>query len=140
MTTLTPEDREFLSRSTYTGKLATVRADGRPHIAPIWFVVDDDSIVFMTGKMTVKGVNMRRDNRVALCVDEQDPPFSFALVEGTVTLTENAPDLLQWSTRIAARYMGEAQAEAYGKRNTVPEELLVRLTPTKVILQKDIAE
>jgi PPOX class probable F420-dependent enzyme len=140
MAILTPESREFLSRSTYTGKLATVRADGRPHIAPIWFVVDDDSLIFMTGKTTVKAINMRRDNRVTLCVDDQDPPFSFAIIEGTATLTENAPDLLEWSTRIAARYMGDAKAEEYGKRNAVPSELLVRLTATKIILQKDIAE
>ncbi len=140
MTTLTPESREFLSRSTYTGKLATIRADGRPHIAPIWFLVDGDSIIFMTGKSTVKGVNMHRDNRIAFCVDDQNPPFSFAIIEGTVELIENAPDQLQWSTRIAARYMGEERAEAYGKRNATPDELLVRLTPTKVILQKDIAE
>ena len=140
MTTLTPESREFLSRGTYTGKLATVRADGRAHVAPVWFIVDGDSIVFTTGKSTVKGETMRRDNRVSFSVDDQTPPFSFAIVEGTVTLTENAPDLLQWSIRIATRYMGEARGEAFGKRNAVPEELLVRLTPSKVILQKDIAQ
>jgi PPOX class probable F420-dependent enzyme len=139
MTTISAESREFLSKSTYTGKLATVRADGRPHIAPIWFVVDGDTIIFMTGIKTVKATNMRRDNRVTLCVDDQEPPFSFAIVEGTVELIENAPDQLKWSTQIAARYMGEEQAEAYGKRNATPDELVVRMTPNKIILQKDIA-
>jgi PPOX class probable F420-dependent enzyme len=139
MTTISAESREFLSKSTYTGKLATVRADGRPHIAPIWFVVDGDTIIFMTGTKTVKATNMRRDNRVTLCVDDQEPPFSFAIVEGTVELIENAPDQLKWSTQIAARYMGEELAEAYGKRNATPDELVVRMTPNKIILQKDIA-
>ena len=35
--------------------------------------------------------------------------------------------------------MGENQAEAFGKRNAVPGELLVYVTPTRVQLEKDIA-
>lgn len=36
-------------------------------------------------------------------------------------------------------YMGEAKAEAYGKRNAVPEESLVRAKIVKVIARADIA-
>ena len=40
----------------HTGKLATVRRDGRPHVAPIWFVVEPDgTIAFNTGEGTVEG-------------------------------------------------------------------------------------
>jgi nitroimidazol reductase NimA-like FMN-containing flavoprotein (pyridoxamine 5'-phosphate oxidase superfamily) len=42
------ECRAFLGASARTAKLATVRSDGRPHVAPVWFIVDSDSIVFMT--------------------------------------------------------------------------------------------
>ncbi len=38
-----------------TGKLATVRLDGSPHVAPIWFAIDGREIVFNTGTETVKG-------------------------------------------------------------------------------------
>jgi hypothetical protein len=48
--------------------------------------------------------------------------------------------LLVWATRIAARYMGEDQAEAYGRRNAVPEEMLVRVTPTKVVARAGITD
>jgi hypothetical protein len=47
--------------------------------------------------------------------------------------------VLAWATRIAARYMGADQAEAYGRRNAVPGEALVRVTPTKIIAEKDVA-
>ena len=47
--------------------------------------------------------------------------------------------LKYWSTRIAGRYMGEELAEAYGKRNSVEGELLVRITPTKVVFMKGVA-
>jgi PPOX class probable F420-dependent enzyme len=125
--------RAFLSDGTRTGKLATTRADGRPHVAPVWFLVDGDDLVFNTGKDTVKGKSLARDGRVALCVDDDRPPFSFALVEGTATLSEDPAELRTWATRIAARYMGEDAAPGYGARNGVPGELLVRVRIEKVI-------
>jgi PPOX class probable F420-dependent enzyme len=136
----TEEYQAFISGGTRTGKLATVRADGRPHLAPIWFVPDGDDLIFMTGAETVKGRNLRRDPRASLCLDDEAPPYAFAVIDGTVTLSEDLAEMLIWSTRIAARYMGEAQAEAYGKRNAVPGELLVRLTPTRIVAQKNVAD
>ena len=134
------EYTSFLMEGTRTGKLATVGKDGRPHVVPIWFVLDGETIVFNTGTSTVKGRNIARDPRVSLCVDDQQPPFSFVLVEGTVETAPNPPEMLQWATRIAGRYMGSALAEQYGRRNAVDGELLVRLTPTKVIAIKNLTD
>ena len=130
----------FMQEGTRTAKLATVRADGRPHVTPVWFLLDGDDIVFTTSKESVKGRNLRRDGRVALSVDDEEPPFSFAMVEGTVRVEEGAEDLLEWSTRLGGRYMGEDRAEEFGRRNAVPEELLVRLTPQKILAVKDVAD
>ncbi|MFF1371498.1 PPOX class F420-dependent oxidoreductase [Streptomyces virginiae] len=137
------EWRAFVSHSTRTGKLSTVREDGSPHIAPIWFVLDGDSFVFNTGKDTVKGRNLARDGRVALCVDDDRPPFSFVILEGRAEISgydDDADELLTWATRIGARYMGEEQGEAFGRRNAVPTELLVRVPIDKVIALADIAD
>jgi PPOX class probable F420-dependent enzyme len=133
------ERRRFLSEGTRTGKLATTRKDGRPHLAPIWFVLDGDDLVFTTGAGSVKGRAIRRDPRVALTVDREEPLYDFVIVEGTATVSEDLDALLTWATRIAARYMGEDRADAYGRRNAVPGEMLVRVTPTKFIAEKDIA-
>jgi PPOX class probable F420-dependent enzyme len=130
----------FMREGTRTAKLATVRADGRPHVAPVWFVMDGEEIVFNTGADTVKGRNLLRDGRVALSVDSEEPPFSFVVVEGTATAEDGAEDLLPWATRIGGRYMGEERAEEFGCRNGVPGELLVRVTPTKIVAHKDVAD
>lgn len=111
------EYREFLLEGTKTGKLATVRDDGRSHVVPIWFVLDGDDLVFTTHKSTVKAKNMARDPRVSISVDDQVPPYSFVTVEGTATLSQDSEELLHWATRIGGRYMGENQAEAFGRRN-----------------------
>ncbi|THA82633.1 PPOX class F420-dependent oxidoreductase [Streptomyces sp. A0592] len=137
------EWRAFVSHSTRTGKLSTVREDGSPHVAPIWFVLDGDSFVFNTGKDTVKGRNLARDGRVALCVDDDRPPFSYVVLQGRAEISEHADgadEMLTWATRIAARYMGEAQAEAFGRRNAVPGELLVRVPIDKVLAVAGVSD
>jgi len=75
-----PEVRDFLARGTRTGKLAWAAAGGRPLVAPVWFVVEADSLVFNTGKDTAKGRALARDPRVTLCVDLEEPPFAFVQV------------------------------------------------------------
>lgn len=134
------EYQSFMLDRARTASLATVRADGRPHVAPIWFDLDGDTIVFMTGEDTVKGRNMQRDPRVSLCVDDEQPPFHFVLIEGAAELAADEPDKLYWATRIAGRYMGEELAEYYGRRNAVPSELLVRVRPSRIVAQKNIAD
>lgn len=134
------EYRDFLLGTVRTAKLATVRADGRPHVAPVWYDLDGETFVFTTGEGTVKGRNLRREPRVSLCIDDERPPFHFVIVEGVAELADNDPDLLRWATSIGGRYMGEDQAEAFGRRNAVPGELLVRVTPTKVLAYMDIAD
>jgi hypothetical protein len=141
MQKMTPaEFRSFLLDRARTAKLATVRADGRPHVAPIWFDLDGDTLVFTIWHKSVKAANLRRDPRVCLCVDDEAPPFSFVQIEGMATISEDADDLRNWATRIAGRYMGPDQADAFGQRNAVPGELLVRVMPTKIVAQKNISD
>jgi PPOX class probable F420-dependent enzyme len=140
MQNMTDEEyKQFLAAGTRTGKLATVRKDGRPHVVPVWFVLDGDDLVFTTWHETVKAHDMRRDERVCLCVDDQTPPYSFVMVEGTVSFNEDLEELGLWATRIAARYMGPDQAESFGKRNGVEGELLLRIHPKNVVATKDMA-
>ena len=135
------EWRAFLSAGTRTAKLATARADGRAHVAPVWFILDGDDLVFTTQQRTVKGRNIRREARIMICVDDERPPFAFVTIEGTALVSELTPaELLPWTTKIAARYMGAEKADAYGKRNAVAGELLVRVPLTKVSAQKGISD
>jgi PPOX class probable F420-dependent enzyme len=134
------EWREFLSVGTRTGKLATTRLDGRPHVVPIWFVLDGEDLVFNTGADTVKGRALRRTGWASICVDDERPPFSFVTVSGPVSLSEDLEEMLPWAIRIAARYMGEEQAVEFGRRNAVEGELLVRLHAEQVLALSDLAD
>lgn len=118
--------REFVSAGTRTGKLATVRADGSPHIAPIWFLIDGDDVVFNTGEDSIKGRNLIRDGRFSLCVDDDRPPFSFVVLRGRARLSQDMDEMRLWAGRLGARYMGAERGEEFGARNATPGELLVR--------------
>ncbi|MET8152879.1 PPOX class F420-dependent oxidoreductase [Actinoplanes sp. NPDC049668] len=133
------EALDFISVGTRTGKLATASPAGEPHVAPIWFVVDGDDLVFTTAEQTVKGRNLRADPRAALTVDVSEFPYDFAVVRGVVSLDAHAPDLLEWATRIAERYVPARLAPDYGKRNAVDGEMLCRLRIDRISGARDIA-
>ncbi|HEY7278855.1 MAG TPA: PPOX class F420-dependent oxidoreductase [Trebonia sp.] len=134
-----PKISAFLGAGTRTGKLAYAGADGRPLVAPVWFIVEDGVLVFNTNKATAKGRALARDPRATLCVDLEEPPYAFVQVQGDAELSEDPHELVRTATAIAARYMGQGRAEEYGKRNGVPGELVVRLHPTKVIAHFDVS-
>jgi hypothetical protein len=133
------EWKAFVTEGTRTGKLATTRPDGRPHVVPIWFVLDGDDLVFNTGADTVKGRSLAHNGWASICIDDERPPFSFVTVSGKVTISTDVDDVLLWATRIAARYMGEERAEEFGRRNAVEGELVVRLPAAKVFAISRIA-
>ena len=143
------EIARFVMQDTLTGKLATVRIDGSSHVIPIWFVLDNENskrrrrigdIIFTTDSTSAKANNIRRDNRVSICIDDQTRPFSFITIFGTAKIhTYKQKEVLKWATKIAERYMGKKNAEAYGKRNSGEGAVLVRIKPTRIIAEKDIA-
>jgi PPOX class probable F420-dependent enzyme len=142
MESMTPgEWRQFLLFGTRTAKVATVRANGSPHVAPVWFVLKDNELVFTTGSKSVKGKNLSRNPRVMISVDDERPPFAFVLIDSNAIVKEPSPqELLPWTTRIACRYVAAEQAEAYGKRNAVEGELLVRVPLTNVVAHKRVTD
>jgi PPOX class probable F420-dependent enzyme len=128
----------FLSEGTRTGRLGYLASDGRPLVAPVWFVVDRGQLVFTTGKDTAKGRALVRDPRVVMCVDDPHPPYSFVQVQGVASVSDDPGELLDIATRTGGRYMGADRAEEFGRRNGVPGELVVRITPTKVLKAFDL--
>jgi PPOX class probable F420-dependent enzyme len=134
------EIAEFLTTGTRTGKIAVVRGDGSPLVVPIWFDLDDDgTVVFTTGHDTIKARAMRRDPRVSICVDSEVPPYGYVRIDGTVELIDDVDLTRAWATRLGGRYMGADRAEEFGRRNGVPGELVVRLTPTRVVGLAEVA-
>lgn len=139
-TSLTPSEAlDWIFARARTAKLGIVTASGAPLVAPVWVARDGDRLVFNTGADTAKGRAIARDPRLSLCFDDETPPFSFAIVNGTAEIAEDLEQVRHWAGVIGGRYMGEDRADEYGDRNGVPGELLVIVTPTKITAALDIA-
>jgi PPOX class probable F420-dependent enzyme len=141
------EIARFLMQGTFTGKLATVKKDGSPHVVPIWFIVENGkgrgkagNIILTTGDTSVKASNIKHDGRVSICIDDQKPPYSFVTIHGIAQIyTYKQKEVVAWATKIAERYMGKRKAKTYGEINGGEGAVLVRIKPKKVIAEKDIS-
>lgn len=104
------------------------------------FVLDGDDVVFNTGAATVKGRNLARDGRVALCVDDDRPPFAYVILKGRARRRRTPGSCGTGPPGSGGRYVGEDRAEEFGARNGVPGELLVRVRIDKVLAEKGVAD
>jgi len=134
-------------QGTFTGKLATVKEDGSSHVVPIWFVMDHTNskgrlgdIIFNTDSESIKAKNIRRNKLVSICIDDQVPLFLFVTIFGTAKIFPyRQKEVLKWATKIAERYMGKRNANIYGRRNSGEGTVLIRIKPTRILAEKDIA-
>jgi len=132
------EAMAFLAEGTRTGKLATASGTGAPHVAPLWFVVAGDDLVFTTGRDSVKARHLRANPRAALAVDVEAFPYHFVIARGPVSVEDDDPDLLTWTTAIAARYVPPGRAEEYGRAYADARELLCRLRAEHLTGARDV--
>ncbi|SES22421.1 PPOX class probable F420-dependent enzyme [Streptomyces qinglanensis] len=134
--------RDFVLTGTRTGKLATTRKDGRPHVTPVWFLLDDaDRLLFTVDSASLKYRSLRRDPRFSLCVDDQEPPYNFVMLECVAAEFLDDLELMRsWATRLGNRYMGADRADEYGRRNAVPGEYLVRARVERAVAFSGIAD
>lgn len=140
MQPMTPEETTaFLLTGTRTGKLAWVSQTGAPHVAPIWFILDGDDVIFNTHEDSGKAKALAREGRASLVVDLEEPPYAFVKIDATVSFEDDLDRVKAVATEIGGRYMGADRAHEFGARNGVPGELMVRLTPTKVTALDDLS-
>ena len=113
----------FLAERGVLMRIAVVRADGSPLVTPIWFIHEEGAIYFTPREKSEWFQCLRRDPRVALCIDEQPLPYRKVLVEGDAELVYDVGNDDAWRDqyrRIAERYVDREGAEAY-VQNTIDQ-------------------
>ena len=117
------EQSAFLNEPGVLMRISVVRADGSPLVTPIWFIYEDDAIYFTPREKSEWFTCLRRDPRVALCIDEQNLPYRKVLLEGEAELVHDIGEDDVWRDqyrRIAGRYVDAEGAEAY-VQNTIDQ-------------------
>jgi PPOX class probable F420-dependent enzyme len=129
----------FLRAGTRTAVFATVRPDGRPHAVPTWYAVDGEELVFTTWHATVKAANLRHDPHATLVVQDPEPPYDYVSIDGLARLIDDLDECRRIATELGGKYFGPDKAEAFGERNGVEGELVVRMRPTHVHGYREVA-
>ena len=117
------ERDEFLDERGIVMRIGVVRADGSPLVTPIWFLHEGGAIFFTPREKSEWFACLRRDPRVSLCIDEQPLPYRKVIIEGRAELLHDVGEDDVWRDlyrRIARRYVGDAEAEAY-VQNTIDQ-------------------
>lgn len=129
----------FLTEGARTGSVATVGEGGRPHVVPIWYIVEGDEVVFTTWHTSVKARNLASNGRAAMTIDDEEPPYSYLMVEGQVTISDDPVESRRVATLAGGKYMGADRAEEFGVRNGVEGELVVRLRIEHLVGADEVA-
>lgn len=97
----------YLQRSR-TATLATVGGDGRPHLVAMWYAVIDGEIWFETKSRSQKAVNLRRDPRVTVLVEDGEAYDSLrgVSIDGTATISDDPEELWAVGVGVWERYNG----------------------------------
>ncbi len=139
MPTLSASERdEFLQEPGVLMRVSVVRADGSPLVTPIWFAFEDDAIYFTPREKSEWFSCLKRDARVALCIDEQPLPYRKVIAEGAAELVYDVGHDEDWRElylRIATRYVGEQGANQYVTDTIDQPRALYRLPLAKATLK-----
>jgi len=136
------EIQEFLSSGAKVLQVATLGKDGSPHLAPMWFVLDDGRIVFRSFTKSQKIVNLMRDPRLTILVEAGGAytELQGVMIKGTARLITDPDYVLKVYGGLAARYpmVGATPVEldddaleaAFGR--FAPKNTVVVVEPDKI--------
>jgi len=97
---------EFLGTGARILQVASINGDGSPHLAPMWFTLDDRKIVFRSFTKSQKIVNLMRDPRLTVLVEagESYAELQGVMIKGTARLVTDPAYVLEIYGELGARY------------------------------------
>jgi PPOX class probable F420-dependent enzyme len=116
--------------------LVSIGRDGYPHAVPMWFVVDDDGVVYMTtyGR-SQKAVNLRRNPRVALLVESgvRYDELKGVLIRGRAEVIDDLELCVRVLSRVHAKQVGGlADGIEDLMRAQARKRVVLKLTPERI--------
>ncbi len=128
---MTGDQIDAFLREPRIADLATIRPDGSPHVAPVWYHYDGERLMVIASRTAVKTRNIRNDPRVALSIATEAAPYEYVLVTGTASVSDDAaPDLLR---TMANHYKGVTEGRRYADQVLRDADFsTITVTPTRI--------
>lgn len=86
--------------------VATLMADGSPHVSPVWIGIEGDRLAIFSAHENLKVRNLRRDGRIAISISDERNPYRSAIIRGRVTDELGGEEAIRIMDRMSQRYVG----------------------------------
>ena len=128
--TFTNASRAIFDKQVFA-HVATLGADGSPHVTPVWVLLEGDEIVINTALGRAKARDLAAEPRVAISMTDPDNPYTVIAVRGTVVTftTDGADEVID---QMAKKYMG---VDSYPLRKEGEVRVTVRIRPDRIVQQ-----
>jgi PPOX class probable F420-dependent enzyme len=132
------EWRSFVTAGARLAHIALTRADGRPHVTPVCFILDGDELAFALSPGSVKGNSLAHDRRIAVCVSDERQPYSFVAIEGHARTSAEPDQIKRVAAGIADRYYPAQLAEEFAESFVQGGFTAVRISITNVVARSGL--
>tara|TARA_B100001013_G_scaffold246399_1_gene152631 strand:+ start:91 stop:504 length:414 start_codon:yes stop_codon:yes gene_type:complete len=114
--------------------MATINYDGSPHLSPNWYYYNGEQLFFVTTKERKKFFNLKRDQRMSVCVYEPPLASDYVVVQGAAAIDDLVLASELWGTArlVIERYVDAAEVDAYVERWKTEPRILVTITPENI--------
>ena len=130
---MTESERQVFLAGSHVGVLGIERADGPPLVVPVWYFYEPGGdVVVLTSASSIKGRLAAAAGRASLCAQQEEVPYKYVSVEGSVSIEDLGADA--WRSAVepmAIRYLGEEMGRKYAASSVGPDDILIRLRPDR---------
>lgn len=122
-----------LLKERHCGVLSTLNKDGSSQLTTMWYFLDENGSITMSTMANIqKTKNLRRDPRIAICV--QDDMYRSVTLSGTVEVSDDLADLQRVIPQLINRYIeDEEKRQQYQTTFLAQTRVVLRLKPEKVL-------
>ena len=120
----------FLQESAIVAILATIDQHGRPYQVPVWYEWDGTHLWIVSKPRAEYVLNLERNAQASVCIATQTLPYVRVLIQGPAVLIDTAEDWWPMGHRMAERYLGKAEGDAYIEKTKHWKRVYIRITPT----------
>jgi len=130
--TMSEAEREAFLAALHVGVLGIERADGPPLVLPVWYSYEPGGdVVVLTSASSLKGRLAAAAGRASLVAQQEDLPYKYVSVEGSIEIDELGADSHDDVEPMAIRYLGEEMGKGYAAASTETDEIRIRLRPER---------
>ncbi len=135
MPSMTAAQIEEFLRAPHNAVVGTNRQDGPPQLSSVWYLFENGKLYISTETVTAKYRNLKRDPRIAVCVDGGVGDYRTVVIYGTVAfMWPDDPAHEEVRLRLTQQYYDDdEEARRFFESTRSPRHVMLVVTPAKII-------